>query len=251
MIECSLRWLDFGIDGFRLDHAPGPSLGFWREFHAAVKRHNPAAFLVGEATFMGLKRNCLNTLQTPHKHRYFLDAQRGVPVADAIMREYAGVFDGLLDFQFQQTLKDNVATARTRPASRTVQRRLDAHYAAFPAGCTLPSFLDNHDMNRFLFEARNQKTRLKAAAEIQFRQKPPPIIYYGTEVGMSQTQDVAGPHGDLEARGLMPWQHQDLELLEFYTDLIRKRKRSGAVTASHAAGILAANQNPKSPAAAV
>jgi glycosidase len=251
MIECSLRWLDFGIDGFRLDHAPGPSLGFWREFRAAVKRHNPAAFLVGEATFMGLKRNCLNTLQTPHKHRYFLDAQRGVPVTDAIMREYAGVFDGLLDFQFQQTLKENVAAARTRPASRTVQRRLDAHYAAFPAGCTLPSFLDNHDMNRFLFEARNQKTRLKAAAEIQFRQKPPPIIYYGTEVGMSQTQDVAGPHGDLEARGLMPWQHQDLELLEFYTDLIRKRKRSGAVTASHAAGILAANQNPKSPAAAV
>jgi glycosidase len=224
MIECALQWLDLGVDGFRLDHVLGPSLGFWRDFRDAVKRHKPSAYLVGEALFMGIRRKHLNTLRLPRKYLYFQQTRQGLSVADPVIKEYAGILDGLLDFKFQEILKNEVAHAERRPSIRRVQSLLDAHYEAFPATLSLPSFLDNHDMNRFLFEARGNKGRLKQAAEIQFRQEQPPIIYYGTEAGMSQTNAVEGMHGDLRARQLMPWENPDKELLRFYTELISQRK---------------------------
>lgn len=226
MIQCALQWLDFGVDGFRLDHVLGPSLDFWREFYAAVKRRHPSAFLVGEAVFTGLKQPFLKTLELPRKHAYFRAYAQGKPVTPAVMREYVEVFDGLLDFEFQRLLKRHLAHAHRPPSIRHVQALLDAHYASFPAGFSLPSFLDNHDMNRFLFEARGRRTRLRKAAEIQFRQKQPPIIYYGTEAGLSQLRSAKGHHGDLQARQMMPWKNLDRELLQFYADLIRQRKQS-------------------------
>ena len=97
---------------------------------------------------------------------------------------------------------------------------LDQHYASIPKSCSLLSFLDNLDMNRFLFEARGDKARLKQAVEIQFTQNCPPVIYYGTEVGMSQMKPISGPHGDLQARRMMAWDDQDADLLETYKRLI-------------------------------
>jgi hypothetical protein len=86
----------------------------------------------------------------------------------------------------------------------------------------LPSFLDNHDMNRFLFAAEGDLRRLQVAALVQFLLPGPPVIYYGTEVGLSQNRAL----GRLEeARLPMPprerWDH---ELREFYRALIRLRR---------------------------
>jgi len=47
----------------------------------------------------------------------------------------------------------------------------------------LPSFIDNHDMDRFIKVVKGDKEKLKSAAEYQFSLSQPPIIYYGTEVG--------------------------------------------------------------------
>ena len=228
MIDRALRWLDLGVDGFRLDHVLGPSLGFWRAFSAAVKRHQPSAYLVGEALFLGIRRDHLRTLGLPHKLRHLQAALRGESVADPVIREYAGVFDGLLDFGFYEILRQQVAEPLRPPSDADVQHLLDAHYRGLPAGLSLPSFLDNHDLDRFLFAARGDKARLMQAAELQFRQDQPPIVYYGTEAGLSQDRAIAGPDGDLEARRMMPWGHGDEELLRFYTELIRARKRRRA-----------------------
>ena len=228
MIQCALRWLDFGVDGLRLDHVLGPSLDFWREFYSAIKQRHPAAFLVGEAFFEGIKRSCLKTLALPHKTAYSREYRRGKVVTAAVMREYVGVFDGLLDFEFRRLLKRHVARARAQPSPRAVQARLEAHYASFPAGFCLPSFLDNHDVNRFLFEARGQQARLRQAARIQFRQSQPPVIYYGTEAGLTQTRAIQGDYGDLQARAMMPWLNPDPELLRFYTHLIWERRQKRA-----------------------
>ena len=40
-------------------------------------------------------------------------------------------------------------------------------------------------MKRFLFIAGEDKSKLRSAAELQFKLPGPPVIYYGTEVGMS------------------------------------------------------------------
>lgn len=223
MITTALRWIDLGVDGFRLDHVVGPSLEFWREFRDAVKRHSPSTFLLGEATMMGIRYKELKTLRIRRKHWHWLRSQLGGPGCAGVMREYAQVLDGLLDFEFQRMVKVHVAHPAREPSLDKTQALLNAHYAKFPANCVLPAFLDNHDMNRFLYEAKNKKERLRLGAELQFRQRHPPIIYYGTEVGLSQSHPIVGPHGDLAARQMMPWKNQDKELLAFFVDIIHRR----------------------------
>ncbi len=49
--------------------------------------------------------------------------------------------------------------------------------AFFASGLVLPSFLDNHDMNRFLWVARGDVRRLKLAALLQFMLPGPPVLY--------------------------------------------------------------------------
>jgi glycosidase len=168
----------------------------------------------------------METLGLPHKRRHLQKENRGESVADDIMLEYREVMDGVLDFGFREIMVNEVAHAQRRPTKKHVQQLLDAHYAKFPEGFSLPSFLDNHDINRFMFEAEDRISLLKLAAEIQFRQRQPPILYYGTEAGMSQARDTWGPHGDLHARQPMPWPNPNPGLYDFYRTLIRKRKRS-------------------------
>ncbi len=218
-IRAARHWLDCGIDGLRLDHALGPSMGFWREFRRSLKAHHPEVALIGEVAFWGIQPQHLNTLRLPNKRSHLLAQQLGFDVLAPAMREYAGVFDGLLDFHFQKVL-ELVARSQTRIPRAFIQEILDRHYASFPKSCVLLSFLDNHDMDRFLFEAGNNNSRLKQAAEIQFAQPSPPIIYYGTELGLSQAKRISGDYGDLEARRMMPWKTPDRTLFKTYQRLI-------------------------------
>jgi glycosidase len=80
-------------------------------------------------------------------------------------------------------------------------------------------------MDRFLFETENNHARLRQAAELQFAQSSPPIIYYGTEIGMSQGNRISGNHGDLEARCMMRWRDGDALLFKTYQRLIQGWKQ--------------------------
>ena len=119
---------------------------------------------------------------------------------------------------------------------------LDRHEAYFPTTFTRPSFLDNHDMNRFLWVARGDVHKLKLAALCQFTLIGAPVIYYGTEVGHSQKDDVMqnGRAIHEETRLPMIWgEAQDRELFAFYRELIALRKihsalRQGTRTTLHA-----------------
>ena len=73
-------------------------------------------------------------------------------------------------------------------------------------------------------ECGGDTRRLKLAALCQFTLPQPPIIYYGTEVGLSQRQGV----GRLEeARLPMLWgDDQDRVVLNFYRDLIALRRQT-------------------------
>jgi glycosidase len=81
-------------------------------------------------------------------------------------------------------------------------------------------------MNRFLFECKNIKEKLQKAAEIQFSAKQPPIIYYGTEIGLTQKRSIWNfqNYGDIQARKPMNWNNPDKDLFNFYKKLIAKRK---------------------------
>lgn len=202
MIDSARHWLDLGVDGFRCDYANGPSHAFWSAFRAATREAKPDSITLGEV------------VETP-----------------ALQRTYQGRLDGCLDFLLLQGLRGFFAFGTIGPTEfDTFVRR---HLEFFAGDFVLPSFLDNHDMNRFLWVVRGDVRRLKLAAMCQFTLPHPPIIFYGTEVGLTQQRDVRSADGSghpEESRLPMPWDGaQDLQLLEFYRRLAGLRRRTSGL----------------------
>ena len=192
LIAAASHWLAQGCAGFRLDYAHGLSHGFWSQFRYATRRAAPESVCFGEVT------------HTPQ-----------------LVRSYGGRLDGCLDFMLCELLR--ASFARSELSLAAFARHLDRHLAYAGGQLLLPSFLDNHDMNRFLIAAGGDIRRLRLAAMVQFMLPGPPIVYYGTEVGLSQQR----PLGRLEESRLpMPPRDQwDLELRQYYRVLIQLRRQ--------------------------
>jgi len=195
-------WLgDVGFDGLRLDYALGPTHDFWTDLRAVVKKVRPNAWMFGEAVD-----------------------------APDVQLSYDGRFDGNIDFMLGQALRDTFALGKMDLAA--FDAFLNQHEAYFPARFSRPSFLDNHDMNRFLFLANGDKRKLKLAALCQFTLSGPPIVYNGSEIGLSQNKAMADPsgYGMAECRQPMPWQDGlDQELRAFFRQLIHFRHEHPAL----------------------
>ncbi len=220
IINAALCWLSLGFDGFRLDHVIGPPHSFWKDFRKELKDKYPNVVLIGEAWMMGIKRRELRTINIKNKFFKWLFGAS----SDTLLKEYVGELDGVLDFRFQELLKRYVTNPNL--SKQTLYKNINRHFSHFPDSYYLPNFLDNHDMDRFLFQCGNDKEKLKEAAQIQFDVGQPPIIYYGTEIGMTQTKSMwkIPSYGDLQARQPMDWENQDTELLNFYKKLIYEKK---------------------------
>ncbi len=233
IIGAAKRWLSLGLDGFRLDHVIGPRHSFWKRFRAEIKRDFPAAVLIGEAWLEGISRHHLKTIHVRNKYLRWLF---GVS-QDSVQREYYGELDGVLDFRFQAIVRAGVARAPGATDAGSLEQRLRQRLSRYPGDYFLPTFLDNHDMNRFLYECQNDKEKLRAAARLQFSLDEPPVIYYGTEAGMTHESPVRVdlPYSDLRSRQPMVWDRPDRELFAFYRELIRRRKER-TVRAAEKAG---------------
>ena len=164
IVEAAKHWLSLGLDGFRLDHVIGPSPSFWKYFTSEIRHHFPNTVLLGEAWMMGIKRHELRTLRVRHKYLKWLSGAS----SEQLFKEYIGTLDGVLDFTFQEQIKRFITNQNT--SEETFRTQLDKHYTRYPKEFLLPTFLDNHDMDRFLFQCGNDKEKLKTAAAIQFSQ---------------------------------------------------------------------------------
>ena len=201
LLDAARYWLkEFGIDGYRLDYAAGPSHDFWSAFYAACKQVKADVWLFGEVT-----------------------------LGSDWLRTYTGRLDGCLDFSFTRHIRRLcLAPAATTPKLTAFAAALARTQRFFPASFTRPTFLDNHDMNRFLWMAGNDKQRLRFAAALMLAFGGAPILYYGTEVGLSQPRSK-GPHRE-ESRHPMLWgAAQDAELLAYFQGLIAFRRRHPAL----------------------
>ena len=194
LIDSACYWLKKGCSGFRLDYAHGVTHAFWSAFSNTTRTINPESITIGEIT------------SSPD-----------------LVRSYANRMDGCLDFKLLEFLR-GFFVLNTLSVSQ-FSKGLDQHFAYFADHLLLPSFLDNHDMNRFLWIVNGDRRRLKLAALCQFTLPSPPIIYYGTEVGLSQLVSL----GRLEESRLpMLWNEnkQDKEILSFYKELIALRRQN-------------------------
>ena len=220
IINAAKHWLSLGLDGYRLDHVIGPSINFWQEFKTEIKKLFPNIILIGEAWMKGIRFNELKTINIKHKFSKWLLSESH----DNLLKEYINVLDGVLDFRFQELLKNYIANDKL--SKEQFNSKIENHYKKFPKNYFLPIFLDNHDMNRFLFECKNEKEKLRKAAKIQFSILQPHIIYYGTETGMTQNKSIWDflSNGDLQTRHPMNWNNIDYDLFNFYKKLIKEKK---------------------------
>lgn len=188
-------WMtEFDVDGFRLDVADGPGPDFWTFFWTACKAEKPDCFCFGE-----------------------------VVDAPDIQQQYIGHLDGLLDFHLCDAMRRTFAQRLWAEAD--LERFRSRHIQPFPADFLMPTFIDNHDMDRFLFQAGGDKAALRRAAAYQMSLPNPPVIYYGTEIGLTQKVGSSDGFGLHVNRVPMVWgKGQDAELLAFYRNLIRQRR---------------------------
>ncbi len=201
ILDAARYWLEFGVDGFRIDYAIGPTPDFWADLRAAAKETSPDCWIFGEV------------IDPP-------DSQQAL----------VGLLDGCLDFHLLEYLRQVFATKKWDMTQFAAF--LQKHFHYFDRDFILPSMLDNHDMDRFLWIADNQTACLRMAAMVQCALPNPPMLYYGTEVGLSQNvgiRDEYGGFGHLgEARLPMLWgAAQDRELYAYFQQLFALRKELG------------------------
>ncbi|MBH0230861.1 alpha-glucosidase C-terminal domain-containing protein [Halobacillus sp. KCTC 3957] len=196
-------WMEeIGVDGFRLDYAKGPSQSFWVDFRHKVKELDSEAFIFGEIW------DNLDTIDS-----------------------YTGKLDGAIDFATQSAIYDtfikNDSMDQLADSLKTIHSTYGQEY--LPA-----TFLDSHDMPRFIYEADGNVETMKMAATLQFTLPGAPIIYYGDEVGLSQSGDhnAVNEWKDRYYREMMIWdeEKQNQDLKAYYEQLIEIRKDNEALT---------------------
>ncbi len=186
LIAAARFWLQQGVDGFRLDYADGPGPAFWTEFGAACRAVNPDVWLYGEI------------VQPPD-----------------VLAPYQGRLDGTLDFLWAQQVRRAVAYGNMD--ARALAAFWEQHGHTRAADYLCPVFLDNHDMDRFLLAADNDPRRVYLGLLLLYLWPHPPVLYYGTEIGLRQQHSSREPGQGLEvSRVPMVWasEQQDHSLRE-------------------------------------
>jgi glycosidase len=171
LIDMSIWWIEqTGIDGYRLDAVRHVPADFWAEFSAAIKERFPGFYLIGEVF-------------------------DGNPAALARYQRWG--IDGLLDFPMYFAVRDMVRNGET--GTRFNQAVLNARQN-IPFDDFMGTFIDNHDVPRFVNQVRREREeKLAQALMFLFTYTGIPVMYYGTELPMDGGAEHTG-------RAMMDWE---------------------------------------------
>ena len=217
-------WLEFGIDGWRLDvPVEIDDDSFWQEFRRRVKETNPDAYIVAEIW---------------HESQRWLQGDQFDAVMNYLM---TGALIGYLlnDRLDPELFHVGDYGKYLRPLDGPgFADRVDQLLSLYDPAITQVQFnlLDSHDTPRFLTTAHGDESALRLGWMFIFTCPGAPCIYYGDEIGMDGGADP-------ECRKAFPWEPEkwNLDLQQYVKRLISLRKahpalRRGAFQRLAAAG---------------
>jgi glycosidase len=157
MINVAEYWItEFGIDGYRIDHALGPSESFFAAMSERINEIAPEAWLFGEVTSM-----------------------------PSFNRRYGGLLDGVTDFAFAYGLREYLAGTITVEGLASLEREAIATHPADEFSWV--RFFDNHDMERGLTRWNDDPATLEQAMGALMALPGVPTIFYGTEQALTSS----------------------------------------------------------------
>jgi glycosidase len=186
-------WIrEAGVDGFRIDTAFYVPPGYFDDFLHARDGKAPGIISVaektGHANFLVFGEGF--AVDPPYKD----DAARRI---DAYMRDGKSRtrLPGMLNFPLYGSTLDVLARGKpTAVLGHRIRNMMQLHANPY----LMPSFVDNHDVDRFL--ANGNEAGLRQSLFLIMSLPGIPVIYYGTEQGFT-TQRAAMFKGGFGSRG--------------------------------------------------
>jgi len=172
------HWLEFGIDGWRLDvPAEIDDEAFWQEFRRRCRAVNPDAYLVGE----------IWDVAPDWVRGDRFDALMNYPLLEAILG-----FAGGPSLDAALIASHHELSMHVRPsAAATFASSILAQAAAY-APATVASqlnLLSSHDMPRLRTLVSGDLAAVRLAVLLQMTLPGAPCVYYGDEIGMEGGND--------------------------------------------------------------
>lgn len=211
LLGVARKWVDFGIDGWRLDVANEiDDDRFWREFRRRVRETNPETYIVGEVW---------------HEASHWLQGDMWDAVMNYLFTRACVAFfigDETDVSLLRKTSLHPAGPTGAKAFAREIKRISGLYHPAIDA--VMLNLLDSHDMARFVSLSGGDQTALRLATLFQMTYTGAPSIYYGDEIGMQ------GGHDPLN-RGAFPWESErwDTSLLHEFQRLIAMRHGSVAL----------------------
>ena len=205
MINVIKKYLKFGIDAVRVDHAIGASLNFLKRMTTEIHKEYPSVPFIGEVPPCTLIKYA-ETIKSISKEKLKLvekENLNSIPFVSEIFVDFENYLDGLLDFNFKNIVK---AFTLNEISYDVCIDMINKHYSLFKGKkLILVKFLDSHDEDRLLFNCKNDRNLMKIALDILFKKfegrNDPFIFYYGTEDFMSQSKTILNEdYGDFRTR---------------------------------------------------
>jgi cyclomaltodextrinase len=205
------RWVDFGIDGWRLDVANEiDDDSFWREFRRRVRASNPDAYIVGEVW-----TEASHWLQGD-----MWDAVMNYLFTRACIAFFIG--ESLDEAELRKTALYPTGPPGAPAFRKSIEWLLGLYHPNVNA--VQLNLLGSHDMSRFVTLAQGDTTALRLATLFQMTFPGAPSIYYGDEIGLAGGHDPAN-------RAAFPWDSSawDTALLHDFQRMIALRRSRPAL----------------------
>ena len=180
LIQYAIWWVEYaGLSGLRVDTYSYSDKAFLSQWTQALMREYPNLNIVGEEWSVN-----------PAITAYW---QAGSPRHD----DYVSALPSVMDFPLQVAMSQALLEEDTWATG--IRKIYDTLATDFLYGdpYKLVVFGDNHDMNRIMPQMNNDESLFMMALKFLLTTRGTPQIFYGTEIGMTDTG--AGDHGTLRA----------------------------------------------------